>query len=181
MRPPARSTCGCNVPCGNASLSGVCHRRAATRRFTTSALPITIPTSSKLPAAGRGSGRIMLMSSLRTRLASVAGRGREKAFFKQLKRENPGALVLHQRTLRNSAGKKVLDPITGKGRRIDFAVVKDGRVIRLYEVTSLLANKNQQILRQTRIVNAGGSFIRLPGSYQLLNIRGVPSEIVRMP
>ena len=62
--------------------------------------------------------------------------------------------------MRDSEGKIVRDPETGEARRIDFVVVKDGKVVDSIEVTSETADKTGQTAKEERIREAGGSYIR---------------------
>jgi len=62
--------------------------------------------------------------------------------------------------LRDSAGKIVKDPVTGKGRRVDFVVQVQNGKWKPVEVTSRTANKRYQISKKERIRNAGGICVR---------------------
>ncbi|OMP80019.1 RHS repeat-associated core domain-containing protein, partial [[Flexibacter] sp. ATCC 35208] len=93
----------------------------------------------------------------------VDGDAREDAEFESLKKQNPDAKVWRERYLRDANGKIVKDPITGTGRRIDFSVVMNDKVSNLVEVTSLTANKGPQALKEERIREAGGTYIKAPG------------------
>ena len=60
--------------------------------------------------------------------------------------------------VKNGSIKK--DPITGEARRVDFVVSDGKKVINSIEVTSLTADKTDQIAKENRIRNAGGNYIR---------------------
>ena len=61
--------------------------------------------------------------------------------------------------LRDKDGNFVIDPVTGKRRRIDFVVVKDGKVVESVEVTSMTAPKEEQMAKEKRIREQGGNYI----------------------
>ena len=71
-----------------------------------------------------------------------------------------GYTIYTQVTLRDENGKKALDPVTGKGRRVDYVVDRHGKIIDSIEVTSHTANKNEQSTREERIRDNGGNYIR---------------------
>jgi hypothetical protein len=96
-----------------------------------------------------------------------------------------GAIVLTQRTLRDGAGRKVVDWLTKEGRRLDFVVVqatKDGyKAIAAFEVTSRAAaraaGKAEQLAREARIRELGGVFIRFPGTQLLIDVSDIPTIV----
>lgn len=62
--------------------------------------------------------------------------------------------------LRDKNGNIVKDPLSGEARRIDFVVVKDGRVVDSIEVTSKTADKTEQCAKESRIREEGGNYIK---------------------
>ena len=74
--------------------------------------------------------------------------------------ESDGYEIVSEAYLRDSEGKIVRDPETGEARRIDFVVVKDGKVVDSIEVTSETADKTGQTAKEERIREAGGNYIR---------------------
>ena len=120
------------------------------------------------------------------RINQLNGMAREVQVSKELSKQYPGADILGQRILRNSNGTKAIDPDTGQGRTIDFAVVKNGQVLQRTEVTSLTANKAPQQTKEQNIINRGGTFIRTSNG-QLINFANqnggvtTPATIVRKP
>jgi hypothetical protein len=108
-----------------------------------------------------------------------AGINREILVETELKNKYPGATVLKERLLRDSSGKKVLDPLTKTGRKLDHVVVKDGVVIDAVETTSVSANKAAQISKEMRIRNKGGVYIRDNTTGKLLKISHIKTRIVR--
>lgn len=91
------------------------------------------------------------------------GLQREREVKRDLEKKYPpehGYMVLPEVYLRNENGNIVKDPKTGKARRIDFVVVKNGRVISSVEVTSKTADKQNQLAKENRIRENGGNYIR---------------------
>jgi RHS repeat-associated protein len=95
---------------------------------------------------------------------AVDGARREAEVYRELQQANPGADVLKQPYLRDASGKRAIDPRTGEARRIDNAVVQDGKVVDRVEVTSQRnfdnGGKRNQIDKEQRIINNGGTYIR---------------------
>lgn len=54
----------------------------------------------------------------------------------------------------------VKDPETNTARRIDFVIVKNGKVVDSIEVTSQTADKTDQMAKESRIRENGGVFIK---------------------
>lgn len=117
------------------------------------------------------------------------GDRREREYYETLKKEHPNATIIKQADLRNSQGEIVKDVRRTKtGRRIDFVVVENGKVIKSVEVTSLTAPKDRQILKERRIrQDYGGNYVRDPNSkklYILKNMetgKNIDTDIVRLP
>ena len=49
------------------------------------------------------------------------------------------------------------------------------------DVTSTTANKAEQFAKEERIRDAGGTFIKEPETQKLVNISGIPTELIRRP
>lgn len=115
------------------------------------------------------------------RLAINAANGarREREVAEALRRENPGARIQNQSLLRNSAGQVVRDPRTGEARRLDHAVMQNGKA-RAVETTSLTAPKASQLAKEERIRDAGGGHIRDRQTGQICPVGGI-SEVRRCP
>ncbi|WP_121356786.1 RHS repeat domain-containing protein [Flavisolibacter nicotianae] len=107
------------------------------------------------------------------------GTSREAAELAELKQNNPNASVLAERYLRDKNGKILKDPLTGEARRIDFAVIENGRVKQLVETTSLTANKTAQTAKEMRIRNAGGTFIRDSKTRKLYDVSTIQTTLSR--
>jgi RHS repeat-associated protein len=94
------------------------------------------------------------------------GARREKIATDALKENaQPGEKVLQQRTLRDESGKKLIEGQTGKGRRVDNAVVNPAtKTGKAYEVTGPNVNKDPQFNRERNIFqqNPNGVYVRDP-------------------
>ena len=91
------------------------------------------------------------------------GLEREKEVAKELEKKYPpekGYQIVSEAYLRDKDGNIVKDPETGEARRIDFVVVKDGKVVDSIEVTSKTADKTEQCAKEDRIRDSGGNYIR---------------------
>lgn len=88
---------------------------------------------------------------------------REKEVENELKEkypENKGYKIESETYLRNKDGNIVKDDKTGEARRIDFVVLKDGKVVDSVEVTSKTADKTEQSAKEDRIRENGGNYIK---------------------
>lgn len=88
---------------------------------------------------------------------------RENEVGKELEKKYPeteGYKVLRERELCDKNGNPVIDEKTGTKRRIDFVVVKDGKVVDMVEVTSKDAPKREQLAKEYRIRDNGGNYIK---------------------
>lgn len=74
--------------------------------------------------------------------------------------EDKGYKVAPETYLRDENGKIVKDPVTGEGRRLDFVVTKDGKIVDSVEVTSKTADKTEQSAKEERIRANGGNYIK---------------------
>jgi len=92
-----------------------------------------------------------------------------------------GATIVNEAYLRTADGIRAVDPLTGTARRIDSVVIQGGRAIDSVEVTSLTATKRAQILKEMRIRNNGGTFVRDRATGQLIDVGQVPTQIIRKP
>ncbi len=91
------------------------------------------------------------------------GLEREKEVEKELEEKYPpeeGYQIVSEVYLRDKDGNIVKDPVTGEARRVDFVIVKDGKVVDSIEVTSKTADKTEQTAKEERIRDAGGNYIR---------------------
>lgn len=71
-----------------------------------------------------------------------------------------GYMIESEVYLRDKEGNIVRDSVTGEARRIDFAVLKDGKVVDSIEVTSRTADKTAQSAKEARIRDRGGNYIK---------------------
>lgn len=93
----------------------------------------------------------------------LEGCRRENEVAEELEKKYPekeGYQVLRERELCDRDGNPVIDEETGQKRRIDFVVVKDGKVVDMVEVTSKTAPKREQLAKEYRIRDNGGNYIR---------------------
>jgi hypothetical protein len=91
------------------------------------------------------------------------GLAREKEVGEELKEKYPpeeGYQILQEVYLRDKDGNIVKDPVTGEARRVDFMVVKDGKVVESIEVTSKTADKTEQTAKEERIRANGGNYVK---------------------
>lgn len=91
------------------------------------------------------------------------GLAREKEVFEELNSKYPpekGYQIVSEVYLRDKDGNIVKDTVTGEARRVDFMVVKDGKVVDSIEVTSKTADKSEQLAKEERIRDNGGNYIR---------------------
>ena len=131
-----------------------------------------------IPYVPGGAGTAIRTVRAERMIANAAsGARRERQVAAQLRRENPGARVQNQSMLRDRNGRIVRDPQTGRGRRVDHTVIRDGRA-RTVETTSPTASKDAQQARERRILDAGGNHIRDRQTGRLCRVAGV-SEVRR--
>jgi hypothetical protein len=91
--------------------------------------------------------------------------------------------VLAERTLVDAAGNRVIDPITGEGRRIHFIILDNSGVAK-YSVEATSRNqvsidgKRDQILKEDSIRDLGGTYVVHPQSGRLIDISAVQTRVV---
>ena len=108
------------------------------------------------------------------KVAGAARENRAKALFeKRYGKQN----VLSERYLRNAEGKIVKGPLTGEARRVDFVIKNANGTGTAKEITSLTADKTGQLLKEERIREAGGLFVREPGTKKLIGVSDVSTVI----
>ena len=93
----------------------------------------------------------------------IDGLKREQEVEEELKKKyspEEGYEILSEVYLRDKDGKIVKDPETGEARRVDFVVIKDGKVVDSIEVTSKTADKTEQTAKENRIRENGGNYIK---------------------
>ncbi len=111
----------------------------------------------------------------------VNGARREAEVAAELVKENPSKLVQGQRTLVDANGKKVVDPITGEGRRVDHAVIDPGtNTAKTFETTGPAVDKRLQLQKEQRIREQGGTFVKDKTTKQPVPVEDV-SEVRRKP
>lgn len=93
----------------------------------------------------------------------IDGLRREDEVKDELEEKYPpeeGYEIISEAYLRDADGNIVKDPETGKARRIDFVVIKDGKVVDSIEVTSKTADKSDQLAKESRVRDNGGNYVR---------------------
>lgn len=88
---------------------------------------------------------------------------RENEVARDLEKQYPqkeGYQILRERVLCDRDGNPVIDEQTGQKRRVDFVVIKDGKVVDMVEVTSKTAPKRDQLAKEYRIRANGGNYIK---------------------
>lgn len=101
---------------------------------------------------------------------------RENEVAKDLEKQYPekdGYQILRERELCDKDGKPVIDERTGQKRRVDFVVIKDGKVIDMVEVTSKTAPKRDQLAKEYRIRDNGGNYVKDNNG----NVCRIPSNV----
>jgi hypothetical protein len=88
--------------------------------------------------------------------------------------ESEGYQIKREALLRDSTGKKVIDPTSGTGRRIDFVVNGEGKIVDSIEVTSKTAPKDIQIAHESNVRANGGNYVRM-GDGNLLEL---PDDLI---
>ena len=104
----------------------------------------------------------------------IDGLAREHEVEEELREKYPeseGYTVVSEAYLRDKDGNIVKDPVTGEARRIDFVVIKEGKVVDSVEVTSKTADKTEQTAKEERIRESGGNYVR-DGDGNLVEIPG---------
>lgn len=112
----------------------------------------------------------------------IDGLRREAQVENELRKEYPeseGYKIESEVYLRDKAGNIVKDPETGEARRVDFVVVKEGKVVDSIEVTSNTADKTMQSAKEGRIRDAGGNYIKDSNGNLIEYANGVSTRIER--
>lgn len=92
----------------------------------------------------------------------IDGLRREDEVCRDLEKQytlEAGCEIIREAYLRDEQGNILKDPETGKARRVDFLVVKDGQIVDSIEVTSKTADKSGQLAKENRIRDIGGNYI----------------------
>ena len=144
--------------------------------------PLHLPSSIGGP---RSTGSEVIEGNRPANIRSNAAEGlrRENSATSTLREQYPDKNVTTQRTLRDSQGKKLVDPKTGEGRRVDNAVMdKQTKTAKTYEVTGPKVRKAPQQEKEGRIFdqNPSGVYVREPISGDLYSVTQ-PSERFDIP
>ncbi|WP_160474152.1 RHS repeat-associated core domain-containing protein [Cupriavidus sp. SW-Y-13] len=109
---------------------------------------------------------------------AIEGARREDVFNASMRMKHPNATIQCQCYLRDAQGKSVKDPRTGERRRIDTAVIENGKAL-TFEVTSPTANKFDQLAKENRIIESGGKYISDRKTRKLIPVIGL-SKVERI-
>lgn len=109
----------------------------------------------------------------------LQGLARERLTKVELQQQYPNASVQTERALRNSDGKRAIDPLSGTGRNIDHVVIQNGKVVDSVETTGLSVDKRAQLLKEERIRSNGGNYIRDKVTGELIPLGDIETRIRR--
>lgn len=129
-------------------------------------------------ADGNGADTFVWAHNTCITINAVAGRARETRALTRLSARFGTSNVLSQRYLLDAQGDVLR--FAGRARRIDFVVLKGGKAQRVYEVTSKLADKTKQLIREANIHAMGSVFVRDPASGMLVDVSGLISKVMRI-
>lgn len=105
---------------------------------------------------------------------------REKLTEQELIEQYPEASVQREQFLRNEDGSIAKDPETGTGRRIDHVVIdENGNALDSVETTSTTSSKRAQILKERRIRDDGGQWIKNRESGEMVDFGETKTKIIR--
>lgn len=173
---------GCIVPVGPQADASAQAVSVAKRAAARAAAKQAATRQASRSAATRGAGTCRALDN------KCNGIRREAAAQRILAERYPNARVQPETLLRNRNGTKARDPITGKGRRIDFVLFSRGTAVKRFEVTSQRANKKAQVAREQRILGqrrngqrrTGPVYVRDRKTGKLVPVDKRPSEIMRL-
>ena len=122
-------------------------------------------------AAGERSARPLLNRSqgaaaCRAVPNKCAGIRREGFAWRILEERYPSAYIQGETYFRTKNGRIAIDPVTRSGRRVDYSLFSDNKLVKRFEVTSQTADKRGQLAKERRIFDrrANGS-LRTGGIY----------------
>ena len=114
--------------------------------------------------------------SAQVRVNQFEGARREGETLADLQAKYSNAQIQQQVYLRTSDGRRAIDEgFTEEGRRLDFVVIQDGKVVDVVETASPTARKSAHFEKEQRIRANGGTFIRNRENRCLLDICEVPT------
>ena len=103
------------------------------------------------------------------------------AYLTELKKKYPDGSVQREQYLRSKDGSIAKDPLTEEARRIDHVVIQEGEAVDSVETTSQTADKADQIAKEGRIRDNGGTYVRDRDTGKLVDVKDKPTRIVRKP
>ncbi|MCG3773256.1 MAG: tRNA nuclease WapA [Nitrospira sp.] len=111
--------------------------------------------------------------------SAAQGKRREREVADEMQGLHTDGRVQQQTYLRTPDGKRAVDPESGEMRKLDGVVIKDGKAVKSYEVTSPTANKKLQEAKERNIRNLGGNYVRDRQTGKLLLVP--KTKIIRKP
>ncbi|UTY55835.1 RHS repeat-associated core domain-containing protein [Massilia sp. erpn] len=111
----------------------------------------------------------------------AAGAAREAKTGRELVEKFGEAAVQREQYLRTADRKIAKDWMTGEARRVDHVVIVDGKAVTAVETTSMGASKTAQSAKETRIRDAGGTFVRDRNTGDLIDFKDIETILKRLP
>jgi RHS repeat-associated protein len=111
---------------------------------------------------------------------AITGTTREIKATALLRAANPDMIVDTQRMLRDINGKKLIDPVTGTGRRVDNGIMdRNTRTAQTIEVSGPNVPKGPQSAKEQRIhdTNPGGVYIRYRSTHDMYQVPSVSDRL----
>jgi hypothetical protein len=111
---------------------------------------------------------------------ALVGAARETKATAMLRAAHPDMIVETQRILRDANGKKLIDPVTGSGRKVDNAIMNpQTRTARAVEVTGPDVPKGAQFTKEQNIhdANPGGVYVRDRATGDMYQVRSISERL----
>lgn len=102
-----------------------------------------------------------------------------KSELNRLYPKNSGYDIIGEAYLRDKSGVIVRDNVSNEARRIDFVVNNEREIVDMIEVTSMTADKTEQINKERRIREAGGSYVRTYDGFLIRIPNNIQTRIIR--
>lgn len=146
---------------------------------------LKVKPSATMKQAGTPAAKFVGDEAARLATNVTAGDKREaivQAILSALFPKEQGFVVKGEQYLRDRHNKIAHDAVTGQSRRIDFAVFKGSRIVKLLEVTSEKVNKAFQMAKEQRMRRHGGRYLMHPVTGERVRIPAeLKTMVVRLP